>query len=83
MLELKMYDISQNVEILGKQLTNNQIKDSFANSFSIFSQMRSIFDHAGVSDLYEVVRKMQVNSVLLSTLLAERADHKSSQEKIK
>ena len=31
LLELKVCNISQNVELIGKQLTNNQIKDIFAN----------------------------------------------------
>lgn len=68
---------------MGKQLTNNQIKDVFANSYNIFCQMKHIFDNAGVHDLYEVVKKMQVNSVMLSTLLAERVDKYIDQPKIK
>lgn len=41
-LEIKLYDISQNIEILGKQLTNNQIKDIVSMSYSIFSQLKTI-----------------------------------------
>jgi hypothetical protein len=83
LLELKVYDITQNVEIISKQLTNNQIKDVFANSYSIFCQMKLIFENAGVHDLYEVIKKMQVNAVLLSTLLAERIDKRTDQLTVK
>jgi hypothetical protein len=43
LLEIKIYDISQNIEIIGKQLTNNQIKDVVASTYNIFSQLRRIF----------------------------------------
>jgi hypothetical protein len=83
MLELKVFDISQNVELIGKQLTNNQIKDIFANSYNIFCQMKAICEHAGMIDIYEVVKKMQVYSVLLANLLAERIDKKVEIKKVK
>jgi hypothetical protein len=38
-LELKIYDLTQTIEIIGEQLTFNQIKNMLAAQFSIFSQM--------------------------------------------
>lgn len=73
-----MYDLSQNVEILGKQLSSNQIKDLVANTYNIFCQLRRIFDNSGVPNLYEIVRKMQVNSVVLISVLTERIDKKTA-----
>lgn len=52
MLEIKMYDISQSVEIIGKQLTNNQIKDVIATTYHIFAQLKRIFENAGMKDLF-------------------------------
>ena len=71
-----MYDISQNVQIIGKQLTNNQIKDVIATTYHIFAQLKRIFEHAGMKDVFDVVKKMQVNSVALATILTERIDKK-------
>lgn len=64
-LEIKLYDISQNVELIGKQLTNNQIKDIAAQSFQISHQLKSVYERGGLPFLYELQRKMQVNSVLI------------------
>jgi hypothetical protein len=65
------------VEILTRQLTNNQIKDVVAQSFNIFGQLRQIFDKMGVKFLYEIVKKMQINSVLICSILTEKLDLKS------
>lgn len=73
-----MYDLSQNVEILGKQLSSNQIKDLVANTYNIFCQLRRIFDNSGTPHLYEIIRKMQVNSVVLISILTDRIDKKSA-----
>ncbi len=51
-LEIKMYDISQNLEILNKRLSVNQIKDAVAQSFNIFSQLRKIFDKIGLLSIF-------------------------------
>lgn len=74
-----MYDLSQNVEILGKQLSSNQIKDLVANTYNIFCQLRRIFDNSGTPHLYEIVRKMQVNSIVLISILTERIDKKTTE----
>lgn len=76
-LEIKIYDLSQNVEILTRQLTNNQIKDVVAQSYNIFGQLRQIFDKMGVNFLYEILKKMQINSVLICSILTEKLDLKS------
>jgi hypothetical protein len=47
-----MYDISQNLEILNKRLSVNQIKDAVAQSFNIFSQLRKIFDKIGLLSIF-------------------------------
>ena len=38
--------------------------------------MKRIFEHAGMKDVFDVVKKMQVNSVALATILTERIDKK-------
>lgn len=73
-LEIKIYDLTQNVEILTRQLTNNQIKDVVAQIYNIFCQLRQIFDRMGVKFLYEIVRKMQFNSVLICSILTDNLD---------
>jgi hypothetical protein len=73
-----MYDLSQNVEILNKQLSSNQIKDIVANTYNIFCQLRRIFDNSGTPHLYEIARKMQVNSVVLISILTGRIDKKTA-----
>ena len=56
-LQIKLYDISQNVQIIGKQLTNNQIKDIVSQSYNISHQLKKIFEKCGVTFLYELQRK--------------------------
>lgn len=68
-LEIKLYDISQNIEILGKQLTNNQIKDIVSISYSIFNQLKNIAQKTGAMFLYNLQKKMQINSVIICSLL--------------
>ena len=43
LLEIRLYDLSQNVEIIGKQLSNNQIKDIVSQSYNISNQLKNLF----------------------------------------
>jgi len=49
---MKTYDISENIEILARQLSTSQIKDVVAKSYSVFCQLKKIFDKMGVDFLY-------------------------------
>lgn len=75
-----MYDLSQNVEILSKQLTNNQIKDIVSQSYSISHQLRQIYEHCKVPFLYNLQKKMQINSVLICSILTDRLEKQNATE---
>lgn len=45
--------------------------------------MKRIFDNAGMKDVFDVVKRMQVNSVALATILTERIDKKMETVKAK
>lgn len=81
MLEIKIYDLSENLEILTKQLTTNQIKDVVSQTYSIFCQLRRIFEKVEAMFLYEILRKMQINIVMVCSVLTDRleqADQKTT-----
>ena len=40
---IRLYDLSETLEIIGKQLSNNQIKDIVSQSFNMVQQMKKIF----------------------------------------
>jgi len=77
-LEIKIYDISQNVEILSRQLTPNQIKEIVAHSFSIFNQLKYFFEKSKVQYLYSLMRKLQINTVLMTSILTDRLEKLSA-----
>ena len=75
-----MYDLSETLEIIGKQLSNNQIKDIVAQSFNMVQQLKKIFNDCEVPFLYQIVRKMQVNQVLTTNILIERVEKNRSKQ---
>lgn len=67
---------------MNKQLTNNQIKDIVSQIYHISNQLQPIYNKAKVPFLYHLLRKMQVNFVLISEILTERLEKNSKNENI-
>ena len=73
-MQIRLYDISQNVEIIYKQLSTNQITDIVAQSYHISNQLKGIFQRCKVPFLFALQRKMMITNVLISSILTERLD---------
>ena len=76
-MEIRIYDLSETLELINKQLSNNQIKDIVSQSYHLSQQLKSIYDDCKLPALFNIQRKFQVNFVLITNILTDRIEKKN------